>query len=118
MPTGPPAAVEDASAKNAPPAESSLVPWDEAQLPHVETSHHLADVLEGELAQRFSGSPITSSTAAVRGLRSVGAPAVAIEVSSVSVQDPTSLEGMAEPLATSIARGLQAFKAAGFSEDK
>jgi len=118
VPTGPPPAVEAASTKTVPPSVSSLVPWDAAQSSHVEMSHHLADVLQGELAQRFSGSPITASTVAVRGLRSVDAPAVAIEISSVSVQDPASLEGMAGPLAISIARGLQAFKAAGFSEDK
>lgn len=118
LPSGPPAAEEDTSEKKAAPAATSLVSWDQAQLPHVEMSHHLADILQGELAQRFSGSPITASTAAVRGLRSVDAPAVAIEISSVSVQDPATLEGMVGPLAESIARGLQAFKAAGFSEDK
>jgi N-acetylmuramoyl-L-alanine amidase len=115
---GPPAAVQATAAKNTPPAGTSLVSWDEAQLSHVEMSHHLADVLQGELAQRFSGSPIVASLVAVRGLRSVNAPAVAIEVSSVSVQDPATLEGMVGPLAASIARGLQAFKAAGFTEDK
>jgi len=118
LPSGPPPALEATTAKTAPPTDTSLVAWDEAQLSHVEMSHHLADVLQGELAQRFSGSPITASTVAVRGLRSVNAPAVAIEVSSVSVQDPISLEAMAGPLAISIARGLQAFKAAGLSEDK
>jgi N-acetylmuramoyl-L-alanine amidase len=106
-----PAAVK-AAPRGLSPA-TSLVPWEEAQLPHLEASHRLADRLQGELAQRFGGSPTTAAAVAVRGLRSVNAPAVAIELSSVSAPDPGSLVAMALPLAASISHGLQAFRGAG-----
>jgi N-acetylmuramoyl-L-alanine amidase len=109
-PSGPSSSRNTAAATNSSPA-ASLVPWDEAQIPHIEMSHRLADALQGELAQRFGGSAATAAAVAVRGLRSVGSPAVAVELSSVSVEDPSSLLGMAGPLALSIARGLRAFRA-------
>jgi N-acetylmuramoyl-L-alanine amidase len=87
-----------------------LVLWEDAQLTHVDASERLANALQVQFAQRFSGSPATASAAAVRELRSVNAPAVAIEVASVSVQDPNSLAALAGPLAVAIARGLQAFR--------
>lgn len=87
--------------------------WSDAQRPFAETSHHLADLLQAELAQRFSGSPVTSTGVAVRGLRSIAAPAVAIEISSVTGSTPLALTGMAEPLATSVVRGVVVFRPAG-----
>lgn len=108
-PAPPPEGVTSTSAKDAPPATSLLI-WERAQLPYVETSHRLADTLQRELAQRFTGSPITASAVAVRELRSVSAPAVAVELSSVSVTDPNSLSLLAAPLASGIASGLQAFR--------
>lgn len=92
--------------------------WDEAQRPYREASHRLADTVQGELAQRFPGSPVTSSVAAVRSLRSVAAPALAIEVSSVSVSDPATLAAMASPLATAISRGLVAYGATDSASTK
>ncbi|HKN60454.1 MAG TPA: N-acetylmuramoyl-L-alanine amidase [Candidatus Acidoferrales bacterium] len=111
-PAGPPAISETTTAPNAPPAASLLV-WEQAQQPYVEGSRRLADALQGELAQRFAGSPITTSGVAIRELRSVAAPAVAVELSSVSVADPNSLSAMAAPLAAAIARGLQVFRSTG-----
>jgi N-acetylmuramoyl-L-alanine amidase len=107
----------DADQTNAPaPASpvpaSSLVPWNEAQRSYVDASHRLADQLQIQLAQAFSGSPALSKGVAIRGLRSVAAPAVSIEVSSVSATDAASLTAMAMPLATSIAKGLQSFRPA------
>jgi N-acetylmuramoyl-L-alanine amidase len=90
---------------------TSLVAWDEAQLSHVDASHRLADAIQAQMVQQFAGSPAASMPAAVRELRSVDAPAVAIEVSSVSVKDPNSLAALAGPLAVSITRGLRAFRA-------
>jgi N-acetylmuramoyl-L-alanine amidase len=110
-PTGPTADVA-ATAMPVPPPAPSLTLWEEAQLPHVEASHRLADVLQGELAQRLSGSPIMASAVPVRELRSINAPAVAVEVSSVSVSDPNSLAALASPLAAAITHGLEAFRAA------
>jgi N-acetylmuramoyl-L-alanine amidase len=103
--------------QQAPPSPTNptggLTIWEEAQRSHAEASRHLADELQGELAQRFGGSPVNPGGVAVRGLRSIEAPAVAVEVSSVSVSDPNSLTAMAAPLATSIAHGIVASLPAG-----
>lgn len=96
------------------PASSSggLVPWEEAQRPYAETSHHFADILGGDLTQHFNGSPAASTGVAVRELRSVAAPAVAVEISSVAVSDPNFLTALAQPLATSILRSIQVYRPA------
>jgi N-acetylmuramoyl-L-alanine amidase len=99
------------------PAAASAAPsgppaWEEAQRPHTDASHRLADFVQGQLAQRFAGSPKLSETAAVRELRSAACPAVAVEISSVSVNDANLLAELAAPLAASIGRGLMAFRAA------
>lgn len=89
--------------------------WEEAQRSHTDASHRLADFIQGQLAARFSGSPQMSTTAAVRELRSAACPAVAVEISSVAVNDANLLAALAAPLATSIGRGLTAFRAASQS---
>lgn len=94
---------------------SVLTPWDQAQQTFVEASHRLADVLQLQLAQKFGGSPAVSTRVAVRELRSVAAPAVAVEVSSVSVTDPNTLLVMGAPLAASILRGVQILRPLGSS---
>jgi N-acetylmuramoyl-L-alanine amidase len=94
------------------PVLNSLIPWNEAQQPYTDASHHLADILQLELAQRFTGSPAISTAAPVRELRSIAAPAVAIEISSVSVADPNSLTAFAPPLVTAITRGLTIYRPA------
>lgn len=109
-PTGPPM-TPTAALKGGLPA-NLLVRWDEAQLTHVDASRNLADALQVQLAQRFGGSPNTATPAAVRQLRSVDVPAVAIEIASVSVQDANTLPTLAAPLAVAVARGLQAFRTA------
>src|SRR5579862_1216961 len=81
---------------------TSLLAWEEAQRPFVGASHHLADSLQADVTLRFAGSPGVSSAVAVRGLRSVAGPAVAIELSNVAVTDPNQLVAMAAPLATAI----------------
>jgi len=88
-------------------APKSLVAWEEAQRPYLDASHRLADILQNELAQRFPGSPTTSSAFAIRELRSVSAPAVAVELSSVSVPDGSLLASMGAPLAGTIVRSVQ-----------
>lgn len=95
---------------SAPP--SGLLDWQEAQQAFVDSSHRLADTLQSQLAQQFSGSPVMATAVPIRELRSIAAPAVAVEVSSVLVTDPNSLSALASPLATAIARGLQAFRSA------
>ncbi len=113
---GPLTTVATTAGQNGSPPTSLLV-WEQAQLPYVETSHRLADALQGELAQRFAGSPITTSGVAIRELRSVSAPAVAVELSSVSVSDPNSLSVLAAPLASAISSGLRAFRAAASTSE-
>jgi N-acetylmuramoyl-L-alanine amidase len=90
---------------------SGPVAWEEAQRPHTDASHRLADFVQGQFAQRFAGSPKLSATAEVRELRSAACPAVAVEISSVSVNDANLLAALAAPLATSIGHGLTAFRA-------
>jgi N-acetylmuramoyl-L-alanine amidase len=99
------------------PAHSAthLVPWDRAQENFAESSRHLADLIQAELVKNFPGSPAQSSAVAVRDLRSVAAPAVSIELSSVAVADRGALEAMFTPLAASVARGIVAYHSASDS---
>jgi N-acetylmuramoyl-L-alanine amidase len=108
----PPALEADQTAEGSPAARaspSSLVPWNEAQRSYADASHRLADQVQIQLAQPFSGSPAISRGGAIRELRSVAAPAVAIEISSVAVTDTGSLMAMAAPLAAAISKGVQTF---------
>jgi N-acetylmuramoyl-L-alanine amidase len=97
----------------APPQPGGLALWEQAQRPYLESSRHFADILEAELAQRLPGSAAGSSAAAVRELRSIALPAVAVELSSVAVSDPRSLISLAPPLATSIVRCIESSRGAG-----
>ena len=89
---------------------SGLIPWDRAQGPFLGLSRKLGDLVQGQLAQRFKGSPSVAQPAAVRQLRTTAAPAIAVEVSSVSVDDRAELDRMAPGVADAIARGVAAFK--------
>jgi N-acetylmuramoyl-L-alanine amidase len=98
-----------------PPSAPSvgLIVWEEAQRPYMESSHRLADALQSALAQKFPGSPGTSTRFAVRELRSVAAPAIAVEVSSVSAADSNSLLAMGASMAATIERSIQAIRPLG-----
>src|SRR6266481_2129684 len=87
-----------------------LIPWDRAQTPFQGLSRKLGDFVQGLLAQRFKGSPNTAQTAAVRQLRTTAAPAIAVEISSVVVEDRADLDRMAPGVADSIATGVAAFR--------
>lgn len=89
---------------------SGLIPWDRAQMPFQGLSKKLGDLVQGLLAQRFKGSPPTAQTAAVRQLRTTAAPAIAVEISSVVVDDRAELDKMAPGVADSIAIGVAQFK--------
>ena len=88
----------------------ALLPWDRAQFGFVDQSRRLAELIQIQMAQRFHGSPETPMEAPVRQLRTVGAPAVAVEVSSVSVADRSALDQMGPGLADGIARAVAAFR--------
>jgi len=87
-----------------------LIRWDRAQQGYVDLSRKLAELIQIQMAQRFRGSAETPTTAAVRQLRTVAAPAVAIEVSSVSVADRLQLDKMAPALADGVTRAVAAFR--------
>ena len=94
----------------APATTGGLIPWDQAQAPFLTLSHTLGDAVQGELAQRFKGSPQNAQTASVRQLRTTSAPAIAIEISSVSIQDKADLDRMMPGVADAVARGVVAFR--------
>jgi N-acetylmuramoyl-L-alanine amidase len=89
---------------------SGLIPWDRAQAPFLPLSRKLGDLVQGFLSQRFKGSPGVAQAAAVRQLRTTAAPSIAVEVSSVSVEDRGELDRMAPGVADAIAQGAAAFR--------
>lgn len=91
------------------PANTSLIEWDRAQRSSVAFSQQLATLVQNELVSRFKGSPAAPIAAPVRQLRTIAAPAVAIELSSIGVTDAKRLEQMAQPLAEAISRAVAAF---------
>ena len=95
-----------------PPVTNSngLIPWDNAQAPFLGLSRKFGDLVQGQLAQRFKGSPDASQSAAVRQLRTTAAPAIAVEISSIVVDDRAQLDRMAPGVADAIARGAAGFK--------
>ncbi len=95
----------------APRVSAHLLQWNRAQENFADSSHRLADRIQSELVKNFPGSPAQSFAVPLRDLRSVAAPAVAVELSSVTVEDRGALEAMFTPIAASIARGIVAFHA-------
>jgi len=92
------------------PPRPVLVRWDHAQQGYLNLSRRLAELIQIQMAQRFRGSPETPMAVAVRQLRTVAAPAVAIEVSSVSLANRAPLDKMAPVLADGVARAVAAFR--------
>jgi N-acetylmuramoyl-L-alanine amidase len=91
-------------------ASNGLIPWERAQAPFLGLSRRFGDLVQGELTQRFKGSPDAAQTASVRQLRTTAAPAIAVEISSIIVEDRAELDRMAPGIAEAIARGVAAFK--------
>ncbi len=114
----PASSVTDAPAAAAAHPASALTSWGDAQRPYVSASRRLAERMQAEFSQAFSGSPATSEPAPVRALRSVTAPAVAVEISSVSAETPDALSAAGEPLGNALARAIAAFRQAGAGEAK
>jgi N-acetylmuramoyl-L-alanine amidase len=90
-------------------SDSAAPPWEEAQRPFGDASRRLANLVQIEITHRLTDSPNAPAPVAVRSLRSVAAPAVAVEISSVLASDPAALNSLAGPLAISVARGIAAF---------
>ena len=95
-----------------PPATDAagMLAWDRAQAPFLELSRKLGELVQGQLTLQFKGSPGNAQVAAVRQLRTTAAPAIAVEVSSVTVEDRAALERMAPGVGDAIARGVAAFR--------
>jgi N-acetylmuramoyl-L-alanine amidase len=110
--TGIPGTVRVYVDSDLPPLTNSngLIPWDDAQAPYLALSRKYGDLVQGMLAQRFKGSPDTAQTSSVRQLRTTAAPAIAVEISSVTVDDRTQLDRMAPDVADVIARATVAFR--------
>src|SRR5260370_3005652 len=89
---------------------NGLIPWDRAQAPFLGLSKTFGDLVQGFLAQRFKGSPDAAQPASVRQLRTTAAPAIAVEISSVTVENRADLDRMAPGVADAIARGAAAVK--------
>jgi len=94
------------------PATNALS-WEDAQRSYLDVSHRFADILQSQLAPRFQGSPLAATGVAVRELRSIAAPAVAIEISSVVTSDPESLRQRAGPLAAAIVAAVRIYRPIG-----
>lgn len=88
------------------PPSTALIPWRQAQSNFDDTSHLFANLVQAGIQQKFSASPAASSSAAVRDLRSIAGPAIAIELSSVASLNASSLEAMGPSVASAIAQGL------------
>jgi N-acetylmuramoyl-L-alanine amidase len=92
------------------PATGGLIPWEQAQAPYLSLSRKLGDAVQGELAQKFKGSPANVQTAFIRQLRTTAAPAIAVEISSVTISDKADLDRMLPGVAEAIVRGVVAFR--------
>ena len=110
--TGLPGTVRAYVHSDLPPVSDSkgLIPWDRAQAPFLGLSRKFGDLVQGLLAQRFKGSLEVAQIATVRQLRTTAAPAIAVEISSVVVEDRAELDRMAPGIADAIAHGAAAFK--------
>jgi N-acetylmuramoyl-L-alanine amidase len=89
---------------------AGLIPWREAQVKFIDQSHRFADLVQNVLAQKFSTSPAASAPSSVRELRSVAAPAIAIELSSVGSSSASALEAMGPSIAAAVDQSIVAFR--------
>jgi len=103
--------LQQTDASSAPAARrTGLMSWDRAQASFLGQSRRLAELIQIQMAQRFHGSPETPIEAPVRQLRTISAPAVAIEVSSVSLPNRSLLDQMGPGIADGVARAVAAFR--------
>jgi N-acetylmuramoyl-L-alanine amidase len=89
---------------------SGLIQWDQAQSPFLPLSRKLGEMVQAELAKRFKGSPDTAQPSPIRQLRTTASPAIAVEISSVSVANREDLDRMIPGVADAVARGVAAFR--------
>lgn len=94
----------------APVLPGALLSWDHAQSAFVPQSRKFAQLIQAEVSLHFKGSPSSAPTAPVRQLRTIALPAIAIELSSVSVEDREILDKMIPGVADAVARSVAAYK--------
>ena len=92
------------------PIGIGAVRWDDAQSGYSISSRRFAELLQVELAQKLPHSADVPEFAEVRQLRVVAHPAVAIELSSISEDDPDALTKTATPLAAALARAITVYR--------
>ncbi|HME00647.1 MAG TPA: N-acetylmuramoyl-L-alanine amidase [Terriglobia bacterium] len=94
------------------PSRPAFVPWDEVQRAHLDRSRELAQALETQFANLPGITAFPAQEAPVHVLRDVDAPAVALEVGSLSPDDDAGLltdPGFQERLSTAIAQAITIF---------
>jgi N-acetylmuramoyl-L-alanine amidase len=67
-----------------------FVPWNQVQEAHLDQSRQLAQALQQQFAEIAGVTADTPTAAPVRTLRSVNAPAVAIEIGNLSPDNDAS----------------------------
>lgn len=90
-----------------------FVRWDKAQEVHRDQSRNLAGALQQQFAKISGLTADQPAEAPVRALRSVDAPAVAIEIGSLSPQadsGPLTSPDFQQQISTAIVQGLEAFR--------
>lgn len=92
------------------PASGGLVRWDQAQAAYLSLSRKLGDAIQGEMSQKFKGSPANVQTAFVRQLRTTAAPAVAVEISNVTIPDKAEMDRVLAGASEAIVRGVVTFR--------
>jgi len=105
---------ESKSEKQEPPAQRpvGLTRWEEAQRPYVAASKRLADAVQAQIKQGLDKSPADAAQANLRDLRSISGPAIAVELSSVSIKERKMIDPFLPPLAEAIAQGVRAYRGA------
>lgn len=100
----------------APPPGALLVPWTEAQQAHLGPSRNLAGLLIQQLAQVQNLATRNPDEAPVRQLRSIDAPAVAIELGTLAPRQdagPLTSGAFDDQVAGAVMRALAAFSPGG-----
>jgi N-acetylmuramoyl-L-alanine amidase len=91
-------------------ATSRALAWNRAQAPFAEQSRRLAELVQVQIGQKLRGSEETPVAAPVRPLRHIAAPAIAVELASVSVAERKPLDAAIPALAEAVATGVAAYR--------
>jgi N-acetylmuramoyl-L-alanine amidase len=97
-------------------ARSSFVPWNQVQEAYLVQSRQLAQTLEQQFAQIPGVTADTPTAAPVRTLRSANAPAVAIEIGSLTPDNeagPLTDPAFQQLLSAAVAKVLAALQGGG-----